>query len=704
MKRLCIYSILLFITITTCNAQWINYNVNNTKGMQASLVNAIVGTSAGYLFFSTDNGIFRYDPALAFWERYQSFSTNVMNSVYASGVTVWAATNGAGAYHTTNGGISWQQFTTSNGLANNIVKDIEEDTNGDYWFATYGGGISRKSGSNWITYNTASGLPTNLYNCVLSASNQTMWFGSSSKGIIVYSDGNWSVINTTNGLLHNMVLQLYEDNSGRIWACGPAGVTVLYQNNVVAVFHSGNGLSGSVAYCAYQNAQDELLIGTDMGVTVISSALQVSDTILNLSDSTVTAIYQNGNDYFFGHDNNGLTYLQNGVVLNIANWDGLGSNYVYNVAQDQSNHYWISNSNGLTEFDGLQWRNYNTNDGFPFNNIRKVLCDSNDVKWVINNNLYRIENGQCTLINVPVKPSGTSIYDIFIDHHNQLWVVFNRSGVACLTDTGWVPYTSGPLTGLYMTCVYVCQNNDVWVGTNNSGLFHLHNGVWTNYNSNNGILHDLINSITEDHQHRIWICCTASSYGGICRYNGTSWTNYTNNEINIYNAKQLLCDSDGNIWVGGNGQNGDLIAALYKNETWHLQIIASYTYSNVNNLFEDHENNIWVCTTYRGVYKAPLLVVSASYINNNTVNGIVFPNPANETATIRTTIKEETDITVEVFDITGRKVDHWFYPGVLPGDAGIAINTSRLSAGWYTFYVRENEKTWTQKMLIKKSE
>jgi hypothetical protein len=46
---------------------------------------------------------------------------NLVYGVYASGSNIYAATNGGGLSISTNNGTSWSDYTTANGLANNTV-------------------------------------------------------------------------------------------------------------------------------------------------------------------------------------------------------------------------------------------------------------------------------------------------------------------------------------------------------------------------------------------------------------------------------------------------------------------------------------------------------------------------------------------------------------------------------------------------------
>jgi ligand-binding sensor domain-containing protein len=52
-------------------------------------------------------------------------------------------------------------FSTGQGLANNIVYCIAEDKKGNLWFGTKGGGVSCYDGKSFTNFSTAQGLANN---------------------------------------------------------------------------------------------------------------------------------------------------------------------------------------------------------------------------------------------------------------------------------------------------------------------------------------------------------------------------------------------------------------------------------------------------------------------------------------------------------------------------------------------------------------
>ena len=89
--------------------------------------------------------------------------------------SVWAGTWGGGVGH--YDGQAWTNYTTSDGLAGNIVYSIAQDQNGMLWFGT-NNGLSRYDGQSWITYDTHTGLLDNNVYAIAPTPSGELWVGT----------------------------------------------------------------------------------------------------------------------------------------------------------------------------------------------------------------------------------------------------------------------------------------------------------------------------------------------------------------------------------------------------------------------------------------------------------------------------------------------------------------------------------------------
>lgn len=89
--------------------------------------------------------------------------------------SVWAGTWGGGVGHFD--GKEWNNYTTADGLAGNIVYSIAQDINGILWFGT-NNGLSRFDGESWTTYNQTTGLLENNVYTISALPSGELWVGT----------------------------------------------------------------------------------------------------------------------------------------------------------------------------------------------------------------------------------------------------------------------------------------------------------------------------------------------------------------------------------------------------------------------------------------------------------------------------------------------------------------------------------------------
>ena len=110
---------------------------------------------------STDGGVS--------WNNFTTadgLSGNSVRGVYADGAEIWAATT-ARLNHSVDSGASWTWYSTVEGMGSNYGHDVGL-VNGRMFVPTNDGGVSvtSDSGSSWQVHHTAYGLGVNLVRAV----------------------------------------------------------------------------------------------------------------------------------------------------------------------------------------------------------------------------------------------------------------------------------------------------------------------------------------------------------------------------------------------------------------------------------------------------------------------------------------------------------------------------------------------------------
>ncbi len=80
----------------------------------------------------------------------------------------------------------------------------------------------------------------------------------------------------------------------------------------------------------------------------------------------------------------------------------------------------------------------------------------------------------------------------------------------------------------------------------------------------------------------------------------------------------------------------------------------------------------------------------------------MYPNPVNEIATVAITLAENAQVTLDIFDITGKLVNTVYNEEMNAGQNNVSINVTELPAGLYFTTIRSGKYNKTMKMVVVK--
>jgi ligand-binding sensor domain-containing protein len=392
---------------------WTTYTT--THGLASNRVDAISIDGAGHKWFGTDSGVSEFDGAN--WTTHtttDNLASNDVNAVVIDEVEhKWFGTGGGVSVLDENGtpfdesDDAWQTFTTTHGLAYNHVYAIAtqvSDTTTLKWFGTLGGvsvlddkgTLFDESDDVWQTFTTTHGLASDIVEAIAVHPSDTTilkWFGTSCGGVSVLndkgtvfdtSDDTWQTFTTTHGLAYNCVNAIATQNFGTTtlkWFGTGSGVSVLDSNGTPfntsddtwQTFTTTHGLASNSVYAIAIDGNGYKWFGTWYGgVSVLDDngtpfdasddTWQVFDTADGLVGLLVNAITidETGHKWFGTVGTlGGVSVLNdNGTPFNKADdtWqafaaaDGLGSNFINAIVIDENGHKWFGTDSGVSKY------------------------------------------------------------------------------------------------------------------------------------------------------------------------------------------------------------------------------------------------------------------------------------------------------------------------------------------------------------------
>ncbi|WP_162915573.1 hybrid sensor histidine kinase/response regulator transcription factor [Paraflavitalea soli] len=134
---------------------------------------------------------------------------------------------------------------------NGYVRAIEEDSAGNIWIGSHGGGVNIYNPHNgkWITYTQSnSKLPSDKVQAILRDSRDNIWVGTFGEGLSLYDSKTHNFINYSEkeGLQNATIYQVVEDQGGIIWLSTNSGISSFDQTkNTFRNYTSYNGVQNN---------------------------------------------------------------------------------------------------------------------------------------------------------------------------------------------------------------------------------------------------------------------------------------------------------------------------------------------------------------------------------------------------------------------------------------------------------------------------
>lgn len=170
---------------------------------------------------------------------------------------VWVGTNGGGLtlLATAPSGETKivKNYTTRDGLSDDIVISILQDRSGDLWVGTEKG-LNRvkysvdRSLVSFTQYTTRQGLSNNAINVIYEDAGGVLWLGTYGGGLNRFENGKFKNLTVKHGLFDNTIHQLLVDKQGNFWFSSNRGIFRVKKEELDRYF---NGSAQSVRCVSY---------------------------------------------------------------------------------------------------------------------------------------------------------------------------------------------------------------------------------------------------------------------------------------------------------------------------------------------------------------------------------------------------------------------------------------------------------------------
>ncbi len=507
-----------------------------------------------------------------------------------------------------------QDRSDPHALSSDFVWDMAEDANGDLWLATKGGGLARweRETDQFFVFrhdpqNHAS-LSSDSVRTVLVDSNGIVWAGTRGAGLNRFNAASGDFVRFHSdeqnpaAISHDVIYDITEDRTGNLWVATGGGLNVM------------NVATGQFLHYRH-NPDDETSLSDD----VVKNVFQDS------AGTIWVGTFEGGLNRFESAD-------ERFVRLRFDENDSrsLSHDYVWAIEEDDENRLWIGTQEGLNLLDRAS------------NSFTRFKKSPTDPASLGSSYVMSLHTDASGLLWVGTRGAGISQWNprswsfghfkndrlkdanvvaFAADNNGGVWIAALGAGLGRL-DRATGDFSSldkflregQALSDSRAMSLLLDRNEHLWVGTMTGGLNRIdleagtvqtwqHDPANASSLSANGVM-----SLHEDAAGTIWV---GTFGGGLERFDPRtdSFAHFTHdpndpNSLTSPRATALAHDSEGRIWVGTDDAGLNLVDPVTGQITRFVSDEndpSSLSSNGIYSLHTDRQGRMWIGTTDSGL-------------------------------------------------------------------------------------------------------
>ncbi len=562
--------------------------------------------------------------------------------------------------------LKFECLSIEQGLSQNTVNCIYQDSRGFLWFGTQDG-LNKFDGYNFTTYKydpSDSNSPSdNNFLTITEDNNGDLWLGTELGGMNKYDYQTGKFIkfkhnpDNPNSISSDYVSVIYKDKSGLLWIGTQPGGLDEYNPKTKKIRHYKfnkddiNSLSNNYVYAICEDADGSLWIGTYNGLNkfdkhtgkftryflekyISAKAKKVPILSLFIERKGLLWIGTAGEGLItFDQKQNTFTRFKNLKSDKFS----ISNDVINTIFEDFEGRIWIGTENGFNEFDRSQNKFYRYYEdhldplSISDNNIVFITEDRSHNLWLgsYNGGVNKLVKGKEKFTHIKSNYIGSKnlsvdkIFSFCEDRYGNLWIGTYDGGLNKWDrKTNEFTYyknsqgNSNSIISNRIWAIFADEYDCLWIGTDN-GLdkLDIKTNRFTHYKNNKndpfGLSDNNINSLYIDDLGNIWI---GTWIGGLDCFDRHSnkfyhFKNIPGNDNSIASNAILttIQDRERNIWIGtwGNGLDKyNPLTQKFSHYTYNSKDPKSINSNSILSLCEDISGNyIWIGTNGDGLNK-----------------------------------------------------------------------------------------------------
>lgn len=351
--------------------------------MNQNMVKSITQTQDGTIWVGTVTGLESMAPGKDHFRPVPGIASTVRTLRQTLDGALWVGTIGQGIFHLQGG--RFAHILAPTNLPSNTVLNFFQDSERNLWVGTQTGMLrltqspvsvapfptpsdsdfgtiyQDHDGSFWAAaaqlfqWKEGAFVPKALPGSngvhvrnIFRDRSGALWLGTDGRGLFRITGGHSKYFATLNSFTRAIV----QAHDGSMWIGTDGGLNHIIAGNgreTIRIYWVGTGLIYSSLRALLVDHTGDLWVGTDRGVNHIRGDSFLDDpAIAPLAQMKVWTIHEDSDgSLWFGTRDNGLYRLRNGRMAHFTAKDGLASDAIYQILEDDEGHLWMSGPKGV---------------------------------------------------------------------------------------------------------------------------------------------------------------------------------------------------------------------------------------------------------------------------------------------------------------------------------------------------------------------
>jgi diguanylate cyclase (GGDEF)-like protein len=595
---------LLLISGALCAQEYSFRTFGNTEGLNNLAVRQIYQDREGFLWVSTENGIFRYDG-----DRFDAFGP-AQGIPITSAAAFGEAPDGSllaggsfGLYHLR--GNSFEKLPVSFKTVS-WAQGIQSDGKGHTFLGTDSGLVelySEPAHDGFAVHSFPQAAATSGPSVdAVFVDGDILWYGCGRQLCRMDRDGT-RVFGPKSGLPDCPMGVIRKDREGNLWVRARNAGVFLLPPGQTKFRRPDAPIPDTVVGVPNIDTDGRILLPSPAGLLIREGkAWQKIDRSFGLRGAVYSVFEDRQHSLWIGLAGRGLVQwrgYQEWISYSTAS--GLSSDIVYEIQSQADGTLWVGTEGGLLRGErrqsGIQWKKVAGLEGFPVHSVR--IAPNADL-WIGTEShgaaRFQVQTGAVKWFGEAQGLLGKSPYTLRFDRQQRLWAA-TEVGLFVAAAPHQRFSRVGELPASQFWAVAEGSDGSIWAG-GADGLFAYANGRWKNFTRANGLSNEEVLALGPGTNGEIWIGYRfgggidrvhlqpgglavqkgvqrpgtdglvyflefdasgrlwAGTERGVDMWNGSRWSHYDTSDGLAWNDCDLNAfaqDSDGTVWIGTSG-------------------------------------------------------------------------------------------------------------------------------------------------------